>query len=356
MTKRGASLVLIALAAACGEDPELVRPPANGSDAGDAAPSCEPDRTAKANQDDGVELGRGEYLVRHVAACGECHTPHRLDGTLDQSRWLAGVPDHADLEPDDPTRGAVHTPNLTPDATGLANHSDAEILAAFRDGIAPGGVVLTPEMPYYVFHNMTESDALEIVAYLRSIPPVFNLIPPRQPLSVPLTAPAQPIPVSFIPEPIVTGLDPACAERAHNGRYLAGMAAACAHCHTAPTPPGSPHAVELEKLLQGRRQLVPGHAGVMLKDPTIRILSRNLTPHENGTAEYTPQQLMMTLRQGTTANGLGVCPPMPSGPYGSYGGMKVDDAFDIGVYLMHLEPRDNGVVPYCCSSCHLRDE
>jgi hypothetical protein len=171
------------------------------------------------------------------------------------------APNLEDLEPDDPARGAVHAPNLTPDPTGLANWSDAEIMSAFRDGMAPGAVPLTPVMPYYVFHNMTDADALEILAYLRSVPPVFNLIPPREPLTVPLTAPAQPIPVSFIPEPIVDEGDAACAQRAQNGRYLAGMVAACAHCHTAPRRPAARTPWSFRSCFKAGAQSAPAMVG-----------------------------------------------------------------------------------------------
>src|SRR5438046_8033254 len=35
---------------------------------------------------------RGEYLVRAVAHCGECHTPRTLTMATDHSRFLAGNP------------------------------------------------------------------------------------------------------------------------------------------------------------------------------------------------------------------------------------------------------------------------
>ncbi len=38
-----------------------------------------------------AELARGRYLVEALAHCGECHTPRRWSGALDQSRWLAGA-------------------------------------------------------------------------------------------------------------------------------------------------------------------------------------------------------------------------------------------------------------------------
>jgi hypothetical protein len=342
--------LLAALGTACGEQPAVYRASADGAGEAGTDP-CAPEPALPSTEEAGAGMSRGEYLVRHVSACGECHTPHRIDGRLDESRWLAGVLDFEDLDPSDDTKGAIHAPNLTPDPSGLGSWNDDEIVSAFLDGMAPGGVPLSPVMPYYVFHNMSDDDAREILLYLRSVPSVFHLVPPRQPLPVPLTAPAEPLPESAIPEPLLA-TDHACHDRAQNGRYLAGKVAACAHCHTEPAPAGSAHAVLLDKLFMGRRPFIPGHNGLALEDPTVRILSRNLTPHPNGIEEWTPEQIATALRTGQTPNGLGLCPPMPAGETASYGGMRLEDARDIGVYLLNLEPRDNGEIPLCCSSCH----
>ncbi|MBI4573139.1 MAG: cytochrome C, partial [candidate division NC10 bacterium] len=54
---------------------------------------------------------RGEYLVRAVGHCGECHTPRGVTQATDNSRFLAGSPKGPDGDP---------VPNITPDKdTGL---------------------------------------------------------------------------------------------------------------------------------------------------------------------------------------------------------------------------------------------
>ena len=78
-------------------------------------------------------LERGEYLVRSVAGCGECHTPRDAQGNLDRSQWLAGVANRFDLTPDDDTTGGISAPNLTPEH--LATWTDAQIERAFLDGV-----------------------------------------------------------------------------------------------------------------------------------------------------------------------------------------------------------------------------
>ena len=123
-----------------------------------------------------VEL-RGQYLVDHVFACGDCHTPQGPTGPV-AGKYLAGNADFVAL----PTGDKLGSRNLTNDATGLKNRSDDEIKNMFRNGTRPaatGSEPLNPIMPYYVFHNVTDADADAIVAYLRTVPAVVNDIPRR---------------------------------------------------------------------------------------------------------------------------------------------------------------------------------
>ena len=62
-----------------------------------------------------ADLPRGEYLVRAVGHCGECHTPRSaLTMAVDNSRFLAGNPKKTGPE-------GQMAPNITPDkATGIA--------------------------------------------------------------------------------------------------------------------------------------------------------------------------------------------------------------------------------------------
>src|SRR5205085_3192610 len=41
-------------------------------------------------------LARGEYLVRAVGHCGECHTPRGMTQAVDNSRFLGGNATHPD--------------------------------------------------------------------------------------------------------------------------------------------------------------------------------------------------------------------------------------------------------------------
>jgi len=118
-------------------------------------------------------LARGEYLVKAVAHCGECHTPRGATQAVDNSRFLAG-------NPKGPENSEV--PNITPDPqTGLKWSVD-EIAYYLGSGNKPNGDVVDGIMAEVIFGNvagyrdMTKADLTAIAQYIKSIPPVRNKI------------------------------------------------------------------------------------------------------------------------------------------------------------------------------------
>jgi mono/diheme cytochrome c family protein len=290
---------------------------------------------------------RGEYLVKHVAACGDCHTPRNPDGSLDMTKWLQGVPNFADIDPADTAVGAVHSKNITPHAaTGIGNWTDAELKEAFLNGVSKGGSPLFPIMPYYVLHNMSAADADAIVAYLRSIPALDNAIPARQPLGFPFTAPASAVPATAIPNTTLPASDPNY-QAAVRGKYLAGNIGVCMECHTEESAPGTPVPINVAKLFYGNRPFPAAAFGLPVPPFPATILSRNLTPHANGIQGWTATAVRNALKDGVDKDGVPLCPPMPVGPMGAFGGLTDQDALDIGHYLTTLAPADNGVIENC---------
>ena len=72
-------------------------------------------------------LARGEYLVRAVGHCGECHTPRGMTQALDNSRFLAGNPKGKGPE-------GSEVPNITPDKdTGIGKWTEEQIADVHRD-------------------------------------------------------------------------------------------------------------------------------------------------------------------------------------------------------------------------------
>src|SRR5215510_11075316 len=95
-------------------------------------------------------VARGEYLVRAVGHCGECHTPRGMTQALDNSRFLAGNQKNRGPE-------GKEVPNITPDkASGLMG----EVIQGSSVG----------------FKDLTKADRLAIARYLKAIPAVKNKI------------------------------------------------------------------------------------------------------------------------------------------------------------------------------------
>jgi mono/diheme cytochrome c family protein len=119
-------------------------------------------------------LARGEYLVKAVGHCGECHTPRTMTMATDNSRFLAGTP----KGPEDQA-----IPNITPDPeTGIGKWSVDDIAHYLGTGSKPDGDVAGGLMGEVIegtlagYKDTTVADRLAIAQYLKSIPAVRNRI------------------------------------------------------------------------------------------------------------------------------------------------------------------------------------
>jgi len=121
-------------------------------------------------------VARGEYLVRAVGHCGECHTPRSaLTMAVDNSRFLAGNTKKTGPE-------GQATPNLTPDkGTGL-DWNEEQIVTYLQTGNRPDGDVAGGLMGEMIqgtaagYKDLTKADLQAIARYLKSIPAVKNKI------------------------------------------------------------------------------------------------------------------------------------------------------------------------------------
>jgi mono/diheme cytochrome c family protein len=119
-------------------------------------------------------LARGEYLVRAVGHCGECHTPRTMTMATDNSRFLGGNP----RGPEDQAM-----PNITPDrATGIGTWSVEDIAYYLGSGNKPDGDVAGGLMAEVIegtlagYKDMTQDDLQAIAQYLKSLPRIRNKI------------------------------------------------------------------------------------------------------------------------------------------------------------------------------------
>ena len=116
---------------------------------------------------------RGEYLVRAVSHCGECHTPRGITQAVDNSRFLAG-------NANGPENSVV--PNITSDKDTGLTWSNEEIAYYLGTGNTPSGDVAGGIMAESIqgtsvgYKDLTEADLLAIARYLKNIPPIRNKV------------------------------------------------------------------------------------------------------------------------------------------------------------------------------------
>ena len=155
--------------------------------------------------DDLVE--RGAYLVT-VLGCNDCHTPWIMGAEgpePDMSRMLSGHPEDLKVTPPPELEapwmwagaatntafagpwGITYGANLTPDPeTGLARWTEDQFVQALQTGKQMGvGRPIMPPMPWQGYAQMTEEDLRAMYAFLQTIPPIENRVPPYQPPAEP---------------------------------------------------------------------------------------------------------------------------------------------------------------------------
>jgi hypothetical protein len=158
---------------------------------------------APVNKEDLIK--RGEYLVTTIG-CNDCHSPKRMTERgpeVIRELMLSGYPGdrplqkasadvikngwglvNADFTSFAGPWGQSFAGNLTPDQTGIGNWTEDQFKKALTQGKfkgIDGGRMLLPPMPWQNWTNMKDEDVSAIFAYLKSIPPVKNIVPPPIP-------------------------------------------------------------------------------------------------------------------------------------------------------------------------------
>ena len=114
---------------------------------------------------DETSIARGEHLVQVVAHCGYCH----------------GTDFSGDIMIDSGPEGVVVAPNLTSGQGGIgASFTDEDWVRALYHGVNDEGRSVIV-MPSLFFHVMSEDDLTSVIAYMKTIPPVDNVLPETKP-------------------------------------------------------------------------------------------------------------------------------------------------------------------------------
>lgn len=160
-----------------------------------------------------TRVERGKYLVSAMG-CNDCHTPWQMGPKgpePDMTKMLSGHPAAFKLPPAPAAQGpwlwtaaatntafagpwgVSYAANLTPDQnTGLGIWREEDFVKAIRLGKHFGvSREILPPMPWAAFRNLNDEDLKSIYAFLRTIPPVSNLVPdpvPPAPAAVAVAA------------------------------------------------------------------------------------------------------------------------------------------------------------------------
>lgn len=146
-------------------------------------------------------IKHGEYLVTSMG-CHDCHSPKKMGAhgpeivpELMLSGFQADYPPmitdtsltnkgygifNPDLTAAAGPWGISYAANLTPDVTGIGTWTEEQFKRALTEGKfkgIEGSRTLLPPMPWFNFTQLKDQDVKAIFAYLKSIPPVRNVVP-----------------------------------------------------------------------------------------------------------------------------------------------------------------------------------
>ena len=316
-TTLGATLAVTLVLVACERAQEPAEPAAPAPAA--AQPAAQPPAAPAVERvADGADvLTHGRYLVETIAGCGNCHTPHLPDGSLDASMAFAGA-----FVIEEPIFRA-YAKNITPDMeTGIGAWTDEQIIDAIRNARRPDGTFLGPPMSFAWYKRMSDTDVRAIVAYLRTLRPIRNEV----------TKSTYQIPLNGFGPDVTTVPDVPKTDLVKYGEYLAGPVGHCMDCHT-PIIDGVQHLTLL------------GRGGYVFHKPFVfewSAVAANITPHAEGLGGWTDAEIKRAITQGVSRDGRELLPFMP---YGLYAKMQESDLDALVAYLRSIPPLSDTAPP-----------
>ena len=270
----------------------------------------------------------GEYLANHVSLCMDCHS------TRDWSKYSGPMTPGTNGKGGELFNeklgfpGTFYSKNITP--ANIKDWTDGEIFRTITTGEDKFGNALFPVMPYHYYGKMDKEDIYDIIAYIRSLPPIENKVPDRS-IDFPMN-----FIVNTIPEKASFVVKPPKSDTIKYGAYLVN-AAACMECHT-PVKKGQ---VIPELAFSGGRDFHLAN-GV--------VNSANITPDKaTGIGGWTAEQFVARFKAYENPANL---PTMTATdvntimPWTMLGGMDTSDLISIYAYLQTLKPINHEVVHF----------
>lgn len=271
---------------------------------------------------DPVNVARGESLFKTSLTCWECHSGGNANAAPSGGMKF-------DLTILNPALGVFYAPNITPDVeTGIGSWTDGEIIRAIREGIRKDGRVLFPIMPVDPLNGLSDNDVLALVAYLRSLPPVRNDVPEREPTLFTKTLMTFGVigPMKQLTEPVIA---PPRAITPEYGAYVARHASLCADCHTP------------RNLMNGDFYYDSLLAGSSIRfgegEPVpVASFARNITPDTvTGIGSWTEEEFLRLMTTGVGPDGKVRTRHMPYAYYGLWDSLELRAAY---TYIRSIPP------------------
>ncbi|PZX62760.1 c-type cytochrome [Hydrotalea sandarakina] len=267
----------------------------------------------------------GAYLANHVTVCMDCHSTRnwkKYTGPITPGTEGKGG-EYFGEELGFP--GKFYSKNITP--ANLSTWTDGEIYRVITTGVDKNGHAIFPVMPYPYYGNMDKEDVLDIIAYIRSLHPIQNVIPPRS-IQFPMN-----LILNTIPQKAVPMAKPKPSDTIAYGNYLVSIAA-CMECHT----------------MQEKGNLIKDMAfagGRLFKMPNGNVYSANITPDkETGIGNWTRESFIARFKTYSDTANLETMTDKKINtimPWSMYGGMDTNDLSAIYAYLKTLKPLKNKV-------------
>ncbi|MBZ7921384.1 c-type cytochrome [Ensifer adhaerens] len=187
--------------------------------------------TYKANVDN------GKYMF-NAAGCGACH------GSGDNTELLSGGMEM------NTAIGTFFAPNISSHVNGIGGWSNAQFLNAVLVGLDRDGDNLYPVMPYTSYGGMKPEDALDIKAYIETLPQ-SDAASKEHEIAFPFSRQTT-ITLWKRSHFTVPGYQPREETQAERGRYLVENVGACGDCHT---PRTTTYGLDQERAYQGEKDL-----------------------------------------------------------------------------------------------------
>lgn len=269
---RGASILGLLLLFGAAGSQAVSREPDPAQNAAMQVPgrrAAQPPVRAAAASDDPVS--RGRYLTI-AGNCGGCHMSP------------AGQP-FAGGSPLRTPFGTVLSANIT--SAVMRSWSEDQFYRALHEGVGGRGAHLYPAFPYTYYTRVTRADSDAILAYLKTVPPVYNKLDRNQ-LSFPLNN--RGLMVFWNALFLKTGEfrpDPQQSAEWNRGAYLVEALGHCGACHT-------------PKNLLGADRLAARYEGGVLDNWLAPDLTANARV---GLGRWSTEEVVEYLKTGRNARG-----------------------------------------------------